>query len=55
MKVNAYSLTEEGLVSFLKQISHNSFPALPLDTGLQNACIYHSIEVILITLFLTSV
>eukprot|EP00210_Caulerpa_lentillifera_P000245 g238.t1 len=44
MKVNAYSLTEDGLVSFLKQVSHNRFPALSTDTGLQNSCIYKCIE-----------
>eukprot|EP00210_Caulerpa_lentillifera_P004112 g3921.t2 len=44
MKVNAYSLTEDGLVSFLKQVSLSSFPALPLDNGLQNCCICHAIE-----------
>lgn len=45
MKVNAYSLTEDSLVSFLKQVSHNRFPSLPTDTGLQNSCIYKCIEV----------
>ena len=45
IRVNAYSLTADSLASFLKQASHNQFPAMPAESGLANASICKCLEV----------